>query len=389
VIIITYKYVFLRLYSQIMIKRALLEAIKAKIDFKKAIILLGPRQVGKTFLLQKIVEELKLPFLMINGDNPAERLLWANPDFQLIKSLIEPYRLIVFDEAQRIENIGLTVKMVVDAKMDKQLIITGSSALGLGDTIQEPLTGRKWEFTMFPIAWSELRETYTIAKSIPILEQLLVFGSYPEIILSEEKEELLTALSGSYLYKDILEQGGIRKPEVLVRLLQALAWQVGSEVSYNELSKTVGIDRATVESYINLLEKSFVVYRLNPLSRNERKEISTSRKIYFYDNGIRNAIINNFKPLSQRNDIGALWENYFITERLKLNTYQKLPTRSWFWRSKMHAEIDYVEEGTDGFTAFELKWNEKKNTRFSSTFTNFYQPKETITVNKNNFWNLL
>jgi predicted AAA+ superfamily ATPase len=372
-----------------MIKRTLFEAIKAKIDFKKAIILLGPRQVGKTFIIQKITEDLKLPFLMINGDNPADRLLWTNPDFQLIQSLIAPYQLILFDEAQRIENIGLTVKMIIDAKLDKQVIITGSSALGLGDTIQEPLTGRKWEFTMFPVAWSELKDTYTLAKSLPMLEQLLVFGSYPEIILQEEKEELLIALSGSYLYKDILELAGIRKPEVLVRLLQALAWQVGSEVSYNELSKTVGIDRATVESYINLLEKSFVVYRLNPLSRNERKEISTSRKIYFYDNGIRNAIINNFNPISQRNDVGALWENYFITEKLKLNTYQKLPIKHWFWRSKMNAEIDYIEEGKDGFTAFELKWNEKKNARFSTTFTDFYKPQETFIVNRSNFWNHL
>jgi uncharacterized protein len=372
-----------------MIIRALFEAIKAKIDFKKAIILLGPRQVGKTFLIQKITEEMKLPFLMINGDSPSDRLLWTNPDFQLIQSLIAPYQLIVFDEAQRIENIGLTVKMIVDAKLNKQVIITGSSALGLGDTIQEPLTGRKWEFTMFPVAWSELRDTYTLAKSLPMLEQLLVFGSYPEIILRDEKEELLNALSGSYLYKDILELGGIRKPEVLVRLLQVLAWQVGSEVSYNELAKTVGIDRATIESYINLLEKSFVVYRLNPLSRNERKEISTSRKIYFYDNGIRNAIINNFNPISQRNDVGALWENYFITEKLKLNTYQKIPAKSWFWRSKMHAEIDYIEEGRDGFTAFELKWNEKKNARFSATFTDFYQPKETFVINRSNFWNQL
>ncbi len=372
-----------------MIKRALFEAIKTKIDFKKAIILLGPRQVGKTFLIQKITEEVKLPYLMVNGDNPADRLLWTNPDFQLVRSLIAPYRLIVIDEAQRIENIGLTVKMIVDAKMEKQVIITGSSALGLGDTIQEPLTGRKWEFTIFPIAWSELKETYTLAKSIPMLEQLLVYGSYPEIIIENEKEELLSSLSGSYLYKDILELGGIRKPEVLIRLLQALAWQVGSEVSYNELSRTVGIDRETVASYIDLLEKSFVVYRLSPLSRNERKEISTSRKIYFYDNGIRNAIINNFNPIEQRNDVGALWENYFITERLKLSTYQKPPVKSGFWRSKMHAEIDYVEEGSDGFTAFELKWNDKKTSKFSTTFTDFYQPRETFIINKSNFWDQL
>lgn len=369
-----------------MIKRTLFEAIKAKIDFKKAIILLGPRQVGKTFLIQKITEDIKLPFLMVNGDNPSDRLLWTNPDFQLIQSLIAPYTLIVFDEAQRIENIGLTVKMIVDAQSGKQVIITGSSALGLGDTIQEPLTGRKWEFKMFPVSWPELRETYTLAKSLPMLEQLLVYGSYPDIIVHDDKETLLSALAGSYLYKDILELGGIRKPEVLVRLLQALAWQVGNEVSYNELAKTVGIDKETVTSYIDLLEKSFVIYRLSPLARNERKEISTSRKIYFYDNGIRNAIINNFNPLSQRNDVGALWENFFITEKLKLNAYQKLSNKSWFWRSKSQAEIDYVEEGKDGFTAYELKWNDKKSTRFSTTFTDFYQPKETHIINRSNFW---
>jgi predicted AAA+ superfamily ATPase len=372
-----------------MIKRILFEAIKAKIDYKKAIILLGPRQVGKTFLIQKITEEMKMPFLMVNGDNPADRLLWTNPDFQLIQSLIAPFPLIVFDEAQRIENIGLTTKMIVDAQLGKQVIITGSSALGLGDTIQEPLTGRKWEFTMFPVAWSELKDTNTLAKSLPMLEQLLVYGSYPDIIMQDEKEELLSALSGSYLYKDILELGGIRKPEVLVRLLQALAWQVGNEVSYNELSKTVGIDKETIVSYINLLEKSFVIYRLNPLSRNVRKEISTSRKIYFYDNGIRNAIINNFKPISQRNDVGALWENYFITERIKLNAYQKLSNKSYFWRSKSHAEIDYVEEGTEGFIAYEVKWNEKKNAKFNTSFTNSYQPKDMIIINRSNFWNYL
>ncbi|MBK9152015.1 MAG: ATP-binding protein [Saprospiraceae bacterium] len=372
-----------------MIKRTLLDSIKAKIDFKKAIVLLGPRQVGKTFLLRKITEDLKLPFLMANGDNPADRLLWSNPDYNLIQSLTAPYSLIIFDEAQRIENLGLTAKMIIDAQTGKQVFITGSSALGLGDTIQEPLTGRKWEFVMYPIAWQEIVESYTLANALPMLEQLLVFGSYPDILLSDEKGELLGLLAGSYLYKDILELGGIRKPEVLVRLLQALAWQLGNEVSYNELSKTVGVDKETVISYINLLEKSFVVFRLHPLSRNPRKEISTSRKIYFYDNGIRNAIINNFNPISQRNDIGPLWENFFVSERLKYIAYQKLPIQQWFWRSKSKAEIDMIEEQSKRYEAYELNWNEKKNARFSSTFTEFYHPVATHVIHKSNFWHYL
>ncbi|MBK8819754.1 MAG: ATP-binding protein [Saprospiraceae bacterium] len=372
-----------------MINRIIFDSIKAKIDFRKAIILSGPRQVGKTFLLNTLAKELQMPFLMINGDHPSERLLWTNPDFSLVKSLIEPYQLIIFDEAQRIENIGLTVKMIVDSQSEKQIIITGSSALGLGDTIQEPLTGRKWEFQMFPLSWSELSSHYTLAKALPMLESLLIYGSYPDIVLQGDKEELIQNLSGSYLYKDILELGGIRKPEYLVRLLQSLAWQVGSEVSYNELAKTVGIDKETVISYINLLEKSYVIYRLNPLSRNERKEISTSRKIYFYDNGIRNAIINQFNPLSMRNDVGALWENFFITERLKKNAYMKNNIKSWFWRNKAQSEIDYIEESKTGFSAFEMKWNPHKKTKFSSSFTNFYQPEETFTIHPSNFWNFL
>lgn len=372
-----------------MINRVLFDHIKAKIDFKKAIILSGPRQVGKTFLLNKITQDLQLPYLLVNGDHPSDRLLWTNPDVTLVKSLIEPYQLIIFDEAQRIENLGLTVKMIIDSHSGKQVIITGSSALGLGDTIQEPLTGRKWEFNMFPLSWSELREHYTLAKAIPMLESLLIYGCYPDIVLHDEKEELIQNLSGSYLYKDILELGGIRKPEYLVRLLQALAWQVGSEVSYNELAKTVGIDKETIISYINLLEKSYVIYRLNPLSKNERKEISTSRKIYFYDNGIRNAIINQFNPLSMRNDVGVLWGNFIITEKLKMNVYQKNNVKSWFWRSKTQSEIDYVEENKFGFTAYEMKWNPHKKGKFSSSFINFYHPEETLTIHPTNFWNFI
>lgn len=372
-----------------MIKRVLFESLKGKMDYTKAIILIGPRQVGKSFLIKTLMNELNVAFLMVNGDNPSDRVLWSNPDFLLIQSLIAPYQLIVFDEAQRIENIGLTVKMIIDAGLNKQIILTGSSALGLGDTIQEPLTGRKWEFRMFPVSWGELVDTYTLAKAIPMLESLLVYGSYPEIIISNAKEELLTSLAGSYLYKDILELGGIRKPEVLVRLLQALAWQVGNEVSYNELARTVGIDKETVSSYLDLLEKSYVIFRLNPLARNERKEISTTRKIYFYDNGIRNAIINNFNPLELRNDVGALWENFMVSEKIKSNEYTRNHHKSWFWRNKAQAEIDYIEEKNNQYFAYEFKWNPKKKTHFSSTFVDFYQPESRILVNKENFWKIL
>ncbi len=373
-----------------MIKRALQGALEAKVDYKKAIVVLGPRQVGKTTLISRIAASLNGDYLYINGDDPAVRLAWTNPTLAFINNYIGNYKVVVFDEAQRLENIGLSAKMIIDAKKDVQLFISGSSALEIASKINEPLTGRKWEYRLYPLSWSELKEHYSFAKIQPRLEEFLITGMYPDVITNPlNAKETLTNLAGSYLYKDILESGGIRRPDALLKLLQALAWQVGNEVSYNELSQIAGIDKATVISYIDLLEKAFVIFRLNPFARNLRNEISTSRKIYFYDNGVRNTIVNNFAPITQRNDIGALWENFIISERKKNLAYSGFYGNTYFWRNTARAEIDYIEEQDGKITVFEIKWNPKVKVKFPSAFLEKYNPEITRIINSDNYWEFL
>jgi predicted AAA+ superfamily ATPase len=351
---------------------------------------LGPRQVGKTTLISQIAASLNGDYLYINGDDPAVRLAWTNPTLAFINNYIGNYKVVVFDEAQRLENIGLSAKMIIDAKKDVQLFISGSSALEIASKINEPLTGRKWEYRLYPLSWNELKEHYSFAKIQPRLEEFLITGMYPDVITNPlNAKETLTNLAGSYLYKDILESGGIRRPDALLKLLQALAWQVGNEVSYNELSQIAGIDKATVISYIDLLEKAFVIFRLNPFARNLRNEISTSRKIYFYDNGVRNTIINNFAPITQRNDIGALWENFIISERKKNLAYSGFYGNTYFWRNTARAEIDYIEEQDGKITVFEIKWNPKVKVKFPSAFLEKYNPEITRIINSDNYWEFL
>src|SRR5690606_29643949 len=267
--------------------------------------------------------------------------------------------------------------MIIDSGRGIQLFISGSSALEFSDAIVEPLTGRKWEHTLLPFSWNELKNHFSFFETHRRLEQFLVTGMYPEVVTHPANaREILIELSGSYLYKDILELSGIRKPEILVKLLQALAWQIGSEVSYNELAQIIGADKGTVSNYIDLLEKSFVVFRLAPLARNLRNEIKSSRKIYFYDNGIRNSIINNFAPIVQRNDIGALWENFLVSERIKQMAFTPMYVKSYFWRSKDQAEIDFVEEGDGKISAYEFKWNPKAKSHFPNSFVQAYQPED-------------
>ncbi|HWK02104.1 MAG TPA: ATP-binding protein [Puia sp.] len=373
-----------------MIKRALETVLKQKIDYKKAIVVLGPRQVGKTTLITGIASSLAEDYLYINGDDPATRLLWNNPTQAFINNYIGNYKVIVIDEAQRLENIGLSAKMIVDAKKDIQLFISGSSSLEIANKVNEPLTGRKWEYRLYPLSWVEVKEYFSFAKTVPRLEEFLVTGMYPDVITNPENAtEILTNLAGSYLYKDILELGGIRKPEILLKLLQALAWQVGSEVSYNELAQTVGADKTTVNDYIDLLEKTFVIFRLNPFARNLRNEISSTRKIYFYDNGVRNTIINNFAPLSQRSDVGALWENFIISERKKQLAYNGFYGNMYFWRNTFQAEIDYIEEQDGKISAYELKWNPRAKNNFPKAFIAEYHPAIAQVIHRDNYWEWL
>lgn len=373
-----------------MINRALEAILKKKIDYKKAIVVLGPRQVGKTTLITGIASALATNYLYINGDDPAIRLTWDNPTQAFIRNYIGNHKVIVIDEAQRLENIGLSAKMIIDAKKDVQLFLSGSSALEIASKVNEPLTGRKWEYRLYPVSWGELKEYFTFAKTIPRLEDFLVTGMYPEVITHPENAtEILSNLAGSYLYKDILEIGGVRRPEILLKLLQALAWQVGNEVSYNELAQTVGADKATVSDYIDLLEKAFVIFRLNPFARNLRNEISSTRKIYFYDNGVRNTIINNFAPISQRNDLGALWENFIISERKKQLAYSGFYGNTYFWRNTAQAEIDYIEEQGGKIFAYELKWNPKAKSSFPKAFLAEYHPPTTQVIHRDNYWEWL
>lgn len=370
-----------------MIDRIVQKNILRDWQSKKAIILLGPRQVGKTTLINHLVEGKKV--LKLNGDDPQTRIQLENVSFNFLKNLVSDYDVIFIDEAQRIESIGLAVKMLVDADLGKQIIVTGSSSLDLGNKINETLTGRKWEHLLFPLSWQEIREEYTFANAITRLEEFLIYGLYPEVVTSENKKKVLIELSGSYLYKDILELANIKKPDLLMKLLHALALQLGNEVSYNELSKILGVDRITVVNYIDLLEKTFVIFRLLPYSTNLRNEITSKPKIYFYDNGIRNAIIGQFNPLKSRNDTGALFENFFISERFKKLSYEGFYGKTHYWRNTQQAEIDYLEILETKIDAYEIKYSPKKKVHFTKSFTEKYHPENTFVINSENFWEFL
>lgn len=378
---------FIIYYICNMITRTITQNLIADCDNKKAIVVIGPRQVGKTTLIQKIVEGKKTLFL--NGDDPQTRLQLATANFQFLLQLVTDYDTIVIDEAQRIENVGVVVKMLIDAKLNKQFILTGSSSLDLGNQINEPLTGRKWEHQLFPLSWSEIKNHYSFANAYARLEEFLIYGMYPEVVTEANKQKRLLQLSGSYLYQDILELVNIKKPDLLMKLLNALALQLGGEVSYNELAKILGVDRMTVINYIDLLEKVYVIFRLHPFSTNQRNEITAKPKIYFYDNGIRNAIIGQFNPLQSRQDVGALFENFFISEKMKQLNYKGFYGKTHYWRNMQQAEIDFIEINEGEILAYEIKYNPNKKVNFTKSFTEKYHPKETLVVNKDNFWEYL
>lgn len=259
----------------------------------------------------------------------------------------------------------------------------------MSNEINEPLTGRKWEYTLYPISWNELQDHFGYLKSLQQTEQHIIFGMYPDVINNPgDEKQILRQLSGSYLYKDLLAYKGIRRPELLEKLLRALALQLGSEVSYNELSNLLQVDKATISSYIQLLEKTFVVFRLQAFSRNLRNEIKTSRKIFFFDNGIRNAIISNFNPIGLRQDIGALWENFLISERMKYLHYNQISANTFFWRTKQQQEIDYIEERGGKIYAYEFKWRSTKKIKIPASFAQNYQPEFQV-INQDNFQDFL
>ena len=305
-----------------MISRLLQKTIESRLFAGKAIIVIGARQVGKSTLFKLILEKQDYKALQLNCDEPEVRDMLSNINTAELRLLIADNRIVVIDEAQRVENIGMTLKLITDNFPDVQLLVTGSSSFELQDKLNEPLTGRKYEYHLYPISTAELMASNGLLGVKQTLEQRLVYGSYPDILNhADDAKELLMNLAGSYLYKDLLTLESVRRPVLLGKLLTALALQVCSEVSYNELAQTVGTDNKTIEKYIDLLEKCYIVFRLNGFNRNLRTELKKSKKIYFFDNGIRNAILQNFAPLSLRQDAGALWENFIISERIKRNHY--------------------------------------------------------------------
>lgn len=373
------------------IERKLAPIVEDHLFRHKAIIILGARQVGKSTLMDRIVRKLEGPVLSLNCDDPDVRSLLTNTNSATLRMLIARNKIIAIDEAQRVENIGLLLKRIVDEYADVQVLVSGSSSLKLKETINEPLTGRKYEYLMYPISTGELYDTLGLLPARQMLEARLIYGSYPDVLTHEEEaKDLLRNLADSYLYKDILELDDVRKPVLLQKVLVALALQVGSEVAYNEVARTVGSDPKTVERYIDLLEKCYVLFSLPGLSRNMRNELKKTRKIYFYDNGIRNAILQNYAPAGLRGDMGALWENFFIMERMKHNSYTGRHVNYYFWRTTTQQEIDLIEESDGGFSIFEMKWNPgKASAKFPDSFIEAYRPKEMHVVTPDNYLEFL
>jgi len=356
-----------------MIKRDIEKLVSSYLFKKKTIIIYGARQVGKTTLVESLVKDFSESTLLLNGDDSDVRTLLSDTGATKLKPIIGQNKIVVIDEAQRIPETGLVLKIIHDNYKDIQLIATGSSAFELANKIKEPLTGRKFEFTLYPFSFGELVNHHGFLTEKRLLEHRLIYGYYPDIALSNGLEKkLLKDLTSSYLYKDLLMLEQIQKPHLLEKILKALALQVGNEVSYNELAVLTGSDNQTVEKYIDLLEKSYIIFRLNGLNRNVRNEIKKGKKIYFYDNGIRNAIIGNFLPLASRVDSGALWENFLVIERMKYNNNNNIDIKPYFWRTTQQQEIDYIEDFGNKLCAYEFKWNPNKKGFLSKTFSNAY-----------------
>lgn len=364
-----------------MIKRTIESKIEAILGGEKAIIVMGARQVGKSTLLNSVVG-MRDDVLWLNGDDPDVQQLFEQMTSTRLRALLGNKRIMVVDEAQRISNIGLHLKLVTDQVKSVQVIATGSSSFELGNKVNEPLTGRKREFRMFPLTFGEMVSHTGLLDELRMLPHRMVYGYYPEVVCSPGSERtVLKELADSYLYRDILSLEGIGKPDKLTRLLQALAFQIGSQVSYNEIGQLIGLDPKTVERYIDILEKSYIIFRLGSFSRNLRNELKSSRKIYFWDLGIRNAVIGNLSQVESRTDKGVLWENFCIAERMKKLAYNDSFALSWFWRTQQQKEIDYLEEEDGHIRAFEFKWNDNKaSVKCPAAFASAYPDAEFVVV---------
>ena len=363
-----------------MISRIIEKSVRKEISTgRKAVILLGARQVGKTTLLRTLFADRK-DILWLNGDTSNARMLLTAQSVERLSVLIGKNSFLVIDEAQRVPDIGIVLKLIIDNIPDVKVVATGSSSLDLAHATSEPLTGRKRQFTLFPFSFTEMVKHHGLLSEKNLIQHRLIYGYYPDIVNSPgEERNLLRELSDSYLYKDIIALDKIKKSDRLTRLLRALAFQIGSQVSYTELGQICGLDNKTVEKYIGILEQTFVIFRLGSYSRNLRNELKASRKIYFVDNGIRNALIADFRPVELRDDVGKLWENFLVSERFKCNEYAENYANSWFWRTQAGQEIDYIEEKDGLLSAFEFKWNPSAKAKQPKAFQMAY-PESTFNV---------
>ena len=357
-----------------MIDRQIENSIKTTLSEKKAVVLLGPRQVGKSTLMNLIFSGDD-SVRWFTGDDPADREALTDISLKRLKLILGDSRVVVIDEAQKISGIGDTMKLITDHLPEIQLIATGSSSFQLESSLGDSLAGRKREFQLFPISFSEMVSYTGLIEEERSIPERMIYGYYPEVVMNPGKErEILKELSDSYLYKDILSMEKIAKGEKLVRLVQALALQIGSQVSYHELARTVGIDDKTVEKYIDILEKCYIVFRLPSYAKNLRNELKFSRKVYFYDLGIRNAVLGNFTPLDlrAREEVGHMWENFMIAERRKCNEYSKRYVSSYFWRTEQQKEVDLIEVLDGSVSAFEFKWDPDKKIKTPPQFSTSY-----------------
>ena len=379
------------IYSQFMFKRAY-EPLDQYLRPNKVLVVYGPRRVGKTTLLQTYLKQTKLKYKLDSGDNIRTQQILSSQDFGQILSYVEGYELLAIDEAQNIPNIGMGLKIIVDQVPGIQIIVTGSSSFELAGQVGEPLTGRKQTLSLYPLAQSELLSANNKFELKEKLADFLVYGSYPEVVQAGNKEMrigTLTEIANAYLLKDIFAFDRVKNPRILLDLLKLLAFQIGSEVSLNELATQLGADVKTIQRYLDLLEKAFVIVRLGGFSRNLRREIASKSKYYFLDNGIRNAVIAQFNSLDLRNDIGALWENFMFIERLKYRTYHFLYANMYFWRTYDRQEIDLVEEQDGRLHGYEFKWSENRAVPAPKNWGSAYPDASFAVINSGNYQELI
>jgi len=371
-----------------LIKRIIEDQVVNNLVANKVILLLGPRRVGKTVLIKQVINRLEESYLLLNGEDFNTQELLSRRSVQHYKNLLGKAKVLIIDEAQKIPEIGNILKLMIDEIDGLKILVTGSSAFDIDKVTGEPLTGRKKTFYMFPTFETEYNQIESIITKPDHIRERLIFGNYPELIHLKDKEDktdYLKEMVNSYLLKDILAYDNIRNSDKILKLLRLIAFQIGNEVSHQELGKQLGMSKNTVEKYLDLLSKVFVLHRLNGFSRNLRKEVTKSNKWYFYDNGLRNLIIANMNPIELRNDVGELWENYVISERIKFQKYNRLLVNNYFWRTYDQQEVDWVEERNGKLFGYEFKWNPKRKVKAPKAWLGTYKEAEFQVVNSENY----